>query len=440
MNRSYLLVVLPFLLFVIFFSCQKELDDSKDPNSKGSLVKDSAGNCSLMTVTGDYVAAKVVNDSNKIAVTVNVTKAGNYSIRTDSVNGYSFRSAGSFATIGRQVVRLTGTGKPANVGINHFNVYYDTSICQIDITVRPAIPPATITLSGAPNGCTNATLSGTFTKGVSLDSSSYLSITINVSTAGTYAITTNTVNDFSFSGSDILLTTGMQSVRLYASGTPANAAIDTFAIVANGNVCHFTVPVLLQVDYFPLTANSYWVYDNLYNPADSIIRTITGTSATGGGVYNVMQEQKVYSSQQFLFRKSGSDYLEYGQNTKYTTSIVYRNMLSVNFNFLKTNVSTGTTWQSPEYTDTASFGQVISLRYNYVCEDASAVVTINGQTFTNVCKILMYPEIKAQGNYWGNTSEYYFSSYAKDIGLIYEKKMNNNFTISEMAIRRWRVY
>jgi len=47
-------------------------------------------------VGGVYIAGQSTGDSNFIQVGVNVTRAGTYTITTDSINGYSFKATGNF--------------------------------------------------------------------------------------------------------------------------------------------------------------------------------------------------------------------------------------------------------------------------------------------------------------------------------------------------------
>ncbi len=429
------------LLFIIPFSCQKELDDGSNAASKGYLVKGANLACNQITISGIYKAGKILNDSNRLDVMVDVTATGTYAFHTDTLNGYSFKATGRFATTGTQLVRLSGAGTPGTAGTNSFTVKYDTSTCEAMVIVQPVAPPAVYTLAGAPNGCTNSVLSGNFIQGIPLDTSAVVTITLNVITPGIYSISTNTVNGYLFSGTGLLTTTGLQTVRLRASGTPVSAGTHIFTIMAGGATCTFSVAVITvnAADYFPLTRASYWVYNDLFNTGDSIRRDIIDSVFTNGNLYKKMNQQQPYSTQQYLFRRSDTAYFEYGSVTKYTTSFTYSPVIEGDLLFLKTNVSTGTTWQSPEYSGTASFGQTIFLRYNYICEQANTTLTINGNVFTNVHKILMYPEIRSVGNPWGLTNEYYTFYYAKGIGLIYARKLNQGFTISEMAIRRWQV-
>ena len=145
---------------------------------------------------------------------------------------------------------------------------YDTSICFVEVPVFPAAmtgTPAAFTLSGAPGACGNLQTSGSFVKSVALTSASKVSLDVVVTTAGTYSVTTNTVNGFSFSGSGVL-NTGTQTINLTAAGTPLADGINVFTVTAGASTCTFSVTVTATAPppppaasgvYFPLTQNSW---------------------------------------------------------------------------------------------------------------------------------------------------------------------------------------
>jgi hypothetical protein len=141
MNR-----ILSFALaFLVFFTaCQKEVSVESGTPSAGSL-QNTAGDCMPKNVGGNFIANKVLNDSNFIEVSVDVAVPGSYTIFTDTVNGYYFRGQGSFANAGTATVKLKGNGKPLVAGTDNFLVIYDSTFCSIDVTVLPAgsnPPPA----------------------------------------------------------------------------------------------------------------------------------------------------------------------------------------------------------------------------------------------------------------------------------------------------------
>lgn len=169
-------------------------------------------------------------------------------------------------------------------------------------------------------------------------------------------------------------------------------------------------------------------------------RKIIDSVVITGPLYNIMEERLRFAGPfQYNFRKTGSDYYEYGWVDKYTNSLQFGSQITRDILFLKENLTTGDSWQSPEYTGTATFGQVLTIQYNYSCQNANAGVVINGNAFANVYKIKMMPQIKSINNPYGSTGEIYTYYYAKGIGIIYLKETRDGFTLFELQIRNWLV-
>lgn len=437
-------------LNMLVFSCQDKYLMGYTPPAKGTLKSDSTGNCLPKTIAGTYTSGKALGDTNYLMVTVHVVSSGTYSIRSNTVNGISFAAAGTFAVKGLQTVKLAAKGQPVSAGNYNFTVSFDTSTCHISLSVLPvggmALPDAVFTLSGAPNACTNAVLAGSFVKGVLLDTASKISVSVNVGTAGKYNVSTNTVNGYSFSGSGTFTTTGAQTLALVASGTPQLAGTDVFTI-AGSSSCGFSVPVLTPIavagtDHFPLTKTSNWSYDDLFNTGDTLSRNIVDTIYNiNGSSYTLMQEQqKSGNPVPFLYRRIDSVYYENTSIDKYTSSVKFSPQIVKDFPFLREFLSTGDTWTTEEYIGMATFGQQIFLRYDFICQQANAAVTLTGKTFANVYKILMLPKIRSATTYpYNSTSEQYTIWYAKGVGIIYSKKINNSFLVYENQIRNWVV-
>ena len=218
-----------FLLIVIVISCQKEKSFEKGivATSSGSLKSAVAGDCLGNVVSGIYKKDTLLNSTNYIDVQVDVTQTGSYLVSTDTINGIYFRATGTFTSIGVDTVRLQGTGKPVAAGTNIFTVTYDSTQCTITIPTVDGGSGGTsvFTLAGSPNACSGASVQGIYTAGVATTSSNTATIQVDVTTAGTYAISTTAVNGISFTSSGAFSSTGPQSVTLSASGTPLAAGV-----------------------------------------------------------------------------------------------------------------------------------------------------------------------------------------------------------------------
>jgi hypothetical protein len=237
------------LIFTLFFinSCKKEksLEGFGVP-AKGSLQSDSNGDCLPKTVSGVYEAGKGLTNAEFIKVDVNITAVGTYDIVTDTVNGYFFRGTGFFTTTGINTVQLNGIGIPSAAGVNNFTVTFDGTTCFIPVTVLPAGAggPAVFTLQGAGGACTTPIIAGSYILGTALNSSNTVKITANVTTIGTYTITTTAANGMTFSASSVFAATGVQTITLVGTGIPVAATPTTITVAAGGGgSCTFVINI-----------------------------------------------------------------------------------------------------------------------------------------------------------------------------------------------------
>lgn len=331
------------ILFIagICFSCKKEKSFEQGLPAKGSL-QDSLGNCMDKTVSGNYIAGKILTDSNYIDVNVTVLTKGVYSIYTDTVNGYYFKASGSFATTGQNTIRLKGVGKPISSGTDDFMIVFDSTLCPVSVTV-------TDTSSGGTGG---------------------------------------------------------------GSGS--------------------------STDHFPLTAHSYWAYNDIVY-TDSIKRTNSFQGNLNGVVYQAFVDSDFTGPlDTFLFRKSGTDYFENNWSDFYS-GVPFDVGQRTDIKFLKENLSTGQSWTSPDYSGTIS-GNPTKIHYVFTCSNSNATVTYNGQTFTNVYQVTMKCFISIQGSPFADEGVLITKYFAKGVGMIYERIDNNSSVIDELQIKYYKVY
>lgn len=275
------------LLFMV--GCQKELSfELGNTPSKGSLTSDITGDCLPKTVNGTYGAGiPLVPTTNTITVQVNVGRTGTYTVSTDTINGYFFRTTGTFTTLGANNVTLRGNGTPFAAGIDNFVVRYDTTICDIQVTVTS---PGVGTLAGAPNACAPITVNGSYSPGIALTASNNAVVQVNVTTAGLFNITTDTVAGiwFAFSGA---LPLGAQNVTLQAQGSIPAATLTgdkLFKVKLGASQCTFTVnvasPAIGTVNCGSATfAGSY----NAGVPMTSANTVTINVTITTPGAYNI---------------------------------------------------------------------------------------------------------------------------------------------------------
>ena len=169
--------------------------------------------------------------------------------------------------------------------------------CQKDYSyesgaVTSANSYAVYTFVGSPNACTAAAQSGIYSTGVATTNSNIIGIQINVTTAGTYAITTMVVNAVSFSGTGYLTVGNGQIITLVANGgTPAALGTFIYPITNGTSNCSFnvlygttTAPATFTINC--ATAQSNGIYKQGIPCTVSNIITLPVTVTTGGS-YNI---------------------------------------------------------------------------------------------------------------------------------------------------------
>src|SRR5258705_5865670 len=274
---------------IMMVSCQKELSfEGSNSPAKGSLRSDVTGYCLPKTVNATYGAASAfVPATNTISVQVNVAKTGTYVITTDTVNGYYFRAASTFTTLGETTVTLRGNGTLFAAGVNNFVVSFDSTFCDIQVTVLPAgSGPAVFTLTGAPGNCGTPTINGVYAKDVPLTAANTVQLNVNVTVAGTYNVTTTATNGMTFSGTGTLAT-GPQTITLTGTGTPFNTGAISIPVTAGASTCSFVINVITAVTgtlgggpgaCTPVTVNGAYAQNVSLTTANTVQVQITTSS------------------------------------------------------------------------------------------------------------------------------------------------------------------
>ncbi|MDQ2752784.1 MAG: hypothetical protein M3R72_07155, partial [Bacteroidota bacterium] len=335
---------------------------SQGGGSGGSTVSSgvlgsSSGNCTSFVLGGNYAQGVPLISSDTVQLQVTVATAGTYKITTNAVNGVTFSKSGTFTKTGVQTVTLVGNGTPVSAGNQNFSVIYGNSQCNFGVNFTA---PATGTLGGNAGSCTPFAISGSYQQGIVLNATNTVQIQVNVATAGTYNITTNTSDGVVFSNTGTFSHTGVQTVTLAGSGTPTGSGSVNFTVTFGNSSCTFSITFLPGAmpsgDYFPITLNSNWTYSlEGGTSSDSVYNAVIGyTLTTGGHVYNTIASYDVPPSDAFdsaYYRKPGGDYYQYAV---YSNTLPFDQTVAGEFIFLKDNVPSGTTWTSPNITGTVS--------------------------------------------------------------------------------------
>lgn len=237
-------------LVVLFASCEKELSYENGGlitvGNVGGTAKYSLsgapGGCTGAIVDGDYKAGAGLTANNTIEITVNVDSIGTYLVTTNTVNGISFSGSGTFTNTGVQTIILAGTGTPVAAGT--FSYVPGSNGCSFAVTIEAATGNAVFTLGGSPASCTGFTAAGTYTAGTALIATNMVTFDVNVTTIGTYAISTAAVNGVTFTKTGSFSATGSQTITLQGAGTPTAAGDFTYAVVNGTNNCSFILTVV----------------------------------------------------------------------------------------------------------------------------------------------------------------------------------------------------
>ncbi|MCW3074180.1 MAG: hypothetical protein JWP69_1249 [Flaviaesturariibacter sp.] len=440
--RKNLYLLTPLLLW-FFFSCQKERSFEVGAPGAGSL-RDLGGECSPKTVGGSYVAARPLTDSNFMDVGVHVSKKGTYTISSNAVNGYSFRGNGSFTDTGLVVVRLKANGIPLAAGSDVFTITYDSTSCTVSVTVLPAG-----STGGGTNGTCNATVNGTYVKNVALTSANTVSLQHTYTAAGTYTVTTDTVNGYSFKKVVTATAGAPATIVLDGAGTPLVEGTNRFKVKFGTGVasdtCSFDVAVNATAPppggntYFPLSLNSYWTYKDPAgaNTDDTLKTTNVGTAAFNNVVYSwfvtVNKTGAPVDSSYYRKEAATNSFYRYLNLSDYTTIITFAQP-NVEVMFLKETVTTNETWTSATFSGTQG-ALTLQMRFSFKVIDAAATTTLNSNTFNEVYHIRMTPEINMPGAGWSPVGQTYDFQFAKNVGLI-------NYIdpiLNQTPIRFWKI-
>ncbi|AWH86559.1 hypothetical protein HYN59_16235 [Flavobacterium album] len=219
-------------------------------NSEGVTVSASlAGTPVPVTLAplnlGSCVAAFTATQSGNTASINNTGSAATSAI------AFNISSAGPYDSI---TVTRTSTA----TGVNSHGLMF------CNATAVPSSSNGTAVVSSY--DCSGAT-SGTLTAGVAA-SGVTKTITANVTTVGSYVITTNPVNGVSFSKSGTFTATGPQTVVLNASGTPTATGAQTYTLNSNPS-CSFSIT----------TAN---------NPSSNGTAVVSAYSPAGGSNFSLL--------------------------------------------------------------------------------------------------------------------------------------------------------
>lgn len=131
------------MLATLWLGCSKELSTetgAKPPGNNAEGILDGApGACANIELQGVYGQRIDSDTSHYILVDVNFSKAGDYIIQTDTINGLFFADTGSVSFTGVAQLKLQAFGAPLNPGTFNYNVRFKTSMCSFTLDVYQVV-------------------------------------------------------------------------------------------------------------------------------------------------------------------------------------------------------------------------------------------------------------------------------------------------------------
>jgi len=138
------------------------------------------------------------------------------------------------------------------------------------------------TLKNSAGDCDTLDIRGTYTEGVALTAANNVLVAVTVDVPGSYKITTDTVNGFSFADSGFFAATGTYLVTLKGSGAPILPIATPFTVTFGSSFCDFSINVMAGSGTSnPNTADTAWMFNegtaHYQGHVDSaVIRVISG--------------------------------------------------------------------------------------------------------------------------------------------------------------------
>jgi hypothetical protein len=369
------------VIIVVFTACQKELNFDTIPGSNGLAVgtlQSASGVCSPTVINGNFFKDSVLKPSNFMQVNANITATGSYTIKSDTIAGFYFIGTGTASNIGNNVINLAGIGTPTSTGIKTFTVSFGTSICKINVNINAGVAANavyTFTCAGTTFG------SGIYMAGVAVGAQHTVSLLVNVTTPGPWAINVAAINMVSFAGSGTFATTGAAQVTLTAVGTPTVASPPAFnyTVTSGTSSCIFAITVAApstpaNLDYVPQTSFSNWSAKLVGGtPADTTYVQVSANSKTfGANSYKIFEVKNMGVPTDSIYnRKNGGLYYQYIDGNLG----VLDNPINKEYLVLDSNLAVNASW-------TANFGPNIAMGFPLSNIRVDAQILGKGETQT----------------------------------------------------------
>lgn len=290
---------------------------------------------------------------------------------------------------------------------------------RVALPEKPNIPAAEGVLGNDAGNCLPIFVNGTYQQGAAMNSGNTVEVQVSVNQPGTYTIATDPVNGISFSGSGVFTARGTQTVTLTASGTPAFSGEQVFTARFGNSSCAFSIsfatPAAPVHDHFPLSAGSFWKYEN---DAMYYVATEEIVQAENESFHMIRQFEEPtlvapHSDFSRLVRKDAGNYYNLVDYAAYLGSA---GPVLVETIILKDNMPPGTSWKGPTVkSETESY----HLQYTITAKEAT--VAIGAYNLPDVIKLKK--ELFKSDEPTGISEERWYSF---NVGLVYVKDAHGN--------------
>lgn len=180
----------------------------------------------------------------KISAQIEVTTAGTFNFETlSNTTGVKYTLTNAKLAVGTHTINLTASGTPLVSGDQVLFEITGTGLegsrCNTFVVIENSEAELTA-------NCGEAVVNGTYRLDFATTASHYIDIPVTWANTGTWeGAAINNETGISFHGSGTVNTTGNQTIRLYAEGTPIVTGTKTFAITINDLTCSVDVTIVI---------------------------------------------------------------------------------------------------------------------------------------------------------------------------------------------------
>jgi hypothetical protein len=131
--KKYILYI---VLSLVFVACEKEYsleNNGTVVNIATGSLQDSAGNCQAIQVIGTYKQNDALTSGNFLRVSINFNTIGQFTVYSDTVNGYWFYASGYMYSTGSKTITVQGYGKPSLPTDGHFSLHFLNNTCNFTV-------------------------------------------------------------------------------------------------------------------------------------------------------------------------------------------------------------------------------------------------------------------------------------------------------------------